>query len=141
MGSRSSASWAALAASAVLCGCGQSRAGGVEQDPNAAGGVHQTYDDFHDLALEKRAEIERTLEAQLDSARETLSDIASEASKQGEVEKKKLAEELQREQALAQEKLDQLRGASAEEWQRLCRETQTEAQRLTEEAKALFQDG
>ena len=141
MSSRSNAVWAVLAASAVLCGCGQSQAGGVEQDPNAAGGVHKTYDDFHDLALEKRAEIERTLEAQLDSARETLSDIADEATKQGAVQRAKLAEELQREQALAQVKLDALRGASAEEWQRLCRETQTETRRLAEEARALFQDG
>ena len=137
MSRRSNAVWATLAASAVLCGCGQSQAGGAEQEPSA----HQTYDDFHDLALEKRAEIERTLEAQLDSARETLSDIADEATVQGKLGRAKLAEELQREQALAQVKLDALRGASAEEWQRLCRETQTETRRLAEEARALFQDG
>ena len=141
MSKRSSSSWAVLAASAALCGCGQSQAGGAQQDPNASGAARQQYDDFHDLALEKRAEIERTLEAQLDSARETLSDIASEATVQGEIGRAKLAEELQRDQALAQAKLDALRGASADEWQRLCRETQTETRRLAEQARALFQDG
>jgi hypothetical protein len=131
-----------FASSVALVACGQSNAaGGAGQGSDAGQAVREKYDDLHDLALEKRAEIERAIEQQLDSAREALADVSREATKQGQVQRAKLAEELQRDQAAAEAKLDALRNASAEEWQRLCRESQTESRRLADQAKALFQDG
>ena len=131
-----------LALPLTLAGCGETSAGdGGTNGATPGSAAHARFDEFHDLALEQRAEIERALEAQLDSAREALAEMSRAAKKEGAQGRERVAEQLRHEEELARAKLADLRAAGADTWQRLCRETQDESRRLADQAQALFKDG
>src|SRR5262245_34940744 len=97
-----------LAAVLVAAGWSKTNAGESSTEKSA----QPKLDELGDVAIEKRDEIERALQTQLDAARKALDELAAEAKQEGAESREKLVQELSQQEQAARTKLAELRASS-----------------------------